>query len=68
MKLSNLTKNAMISLALMAFPTSYGCPEINAQISQSITIVKGTVVDTEGEPLIGASVMAKGSKSLFNNK
>lgn len=62
MKLSNLTKNAMISLALMAFPTSYGCPEINAQISQSITIVKGTVVDTEGEPLIGASVMAKGSK------
>lgn len=62
MKLSNLTKNAMISLALMAFPTSYGCPEINAQISQSITIVKGMVVDTEGEPLIGASVMSKGSK------
>lgn len=63
MKLSELTKDVMISVALVTVPVAFGGMAMQAQVSQTVSTIKGKVLDSEGEPLIGASVIVKGSKT-----
>ena len=49
--------------ALFWSGTAYASPEPQGTVASQATVtVSGTVVDADGEPVIGASVLEKGTK------
>ena len=58
-----MKKQLTLFLCLLLFIPMYGYAEdeVNHQIVQQTTKVKGTVTDEQGEPLIGASIAIKGT-------
>jgi len=58
-----MKKQLTLFLCLLLFIPMYGYAEdeVNHQIVQQTTKVKGTVTDEQGEPLIGASIAVKGT-------
>lgn len=61
--LFKMKKQLTLFLCLLLFIPMYGYAEdeVNHQIVQQTTKVKGTVTDEQGEPLIGASIAIKGT-------
>lgn len=53
----------MVSVGLTTVSIGVGSQDIHAQVSQTVATLSGRVVDTAGEPLIGASILVKGSKT-----
>lgn len=62
--LSSLAPKVVLVAGLMAgmtIPAAFANPEPQQSVA-SVQVVKGTIIDEEGEPLIGATVQIKGTK------
>ena len=57
-----LTMLLLAGLPLVGAPAAYALPEPQQQ-GQAETVINGTVLDENDEPVIGASVVQKGNKT-----
>lgn len=61
--LTNGSLASMAALCMLSMGTpAYAAPE-NAQLEQQVKKIKGTVVDKTGEPIIGVTVVQKGTSN-----
>lgn len=62
-RLAGIALSAVIGIGMLTVTAvpAYGAPQANAQ--NSADTASGVVTDTQGEPLIGATVMVKGTSN-----